>query len=304
MNTKRSGINNKTKMYIQGYAMIAPQIIGFLVFSLYPILWAAHKAFYFYTGAPSQTRLVGLDNFIKIFTTDTTYWNTWITTIKFTIMKMPIELTLAMILAIILTKKLKGKGFFRALYYMPSVISIAIVGLIVTSMFDYFGFINGWLMKVGLIKHEIEWFANPGSALLALVIGSVWSTFGVNVMYFIAAMSNVPEELYESAKLDGASAKTIFFKITLPSIMPVFATIILLSLNGTLHVSDYILVTTNGAPGGATFSVMSYIVSKFVPGFAEGVVNIGYGCAISVVTSIIMMLIAIGYSKLSNKLQS
>lgn len=293
---------NKSK-YLQGYLMISPQIIGFFVFTLYPLVWAISKAFYYYDGSLLGLRYVGIENFTRLFASDSTYWHTWITTIKFSILKMPIELTLAMLLAIILSKKIKGKGFFRAVFYLPNIISVAIVGLIITSMFDYFGFINAWLMRFGIISEEIDWFSSEHTAMFALVSGSIWCTFGINTLYFITALANVPNEVYESAKIDGASPMKTFFKITIPLTMPVVGTIVLLSLNGTLHTSDYILVTTNGAPAGKTFTVMPYIVSKFVPGFANGAVNIGYGCAMSVVTSIIMILIALIYTRINKKLQ-
>ena len=123
-------------------------------------------------------------------------------------------------------------------------------------------------------------------------------------MYFIAALSNVPEELYEAAELDGAGAMRKFTSVTLPMIAPVFQTILLLSLNGTLQTNEIVLALSNGAPAGSTYTVMSYQVSQFVPGFSTGIVNIGYGCAMSLVTSVIMTAAAVVYSKLSNKMQN
>lgn len=292
------------KRYIQSYLMISTQLIGLFVFTLYPILWVAHKSFYYYTGASSETRFIGFDNFITLFTTDGFYWKTWVTTLKFTLMKLPIELTLAMIIALILHRGVKGKGFFRAMFYLPNIISVAIVGLIFTNMFDYFGLINAWLVKLGVVAEEIDWFRSANTAMWALVVGNVWSAFGINTLYFIAGLSNIPEDVYESAKIDGASKWTTFFKITLPLMAPVLQTVLLLAINSTLHVTDYILVTTNGAPGGNTFTVMAYLVSKFVPGFAQPSVNIGYGCALSLITSVIMGIIALIYTKISSKMQN
>lgn len=304
LNKKRKFLGRDKEKIISCYLILSIPIIGFLVFTLYPNLWAASKSFFYYTGTPSQTRFIGFENYARIFSSDKTYWKTWVNTFMFAIGKLPIELPLAMLIAVCLRGKLKGAGFYRTMYYLPCVISVAIVGLVFTNLFDYFGFINAWLIKLGFIQEPIEWFANYGTALFALVIGAVWNTFGTNVLYFLAAMSNVPEELYESAKLDGASGWTTFWKITLPMMSPVLQTILLLSINGTIHTSDYILVTTNGAPHGSTYTVMSYIVSKFVPGFAEASVNIGYGCAISIVTSILMIIVALVYSKLSKKMQN
>lgn len=289
-------------MNLQCYAMISVQLVGFLVITIYPILWAARFAWYNYDGVLSNTRFVGWDNFLKIFTQDSTYWKTWLTTLKFALFKLPVELPLAMFLAVILNKKLKGRGLFRAVFYLPNVVAVAIIGLIFSNMFDYFGIINAWLLKMGIISERIDWFANTNTAMFVLVSGAVWNTFGLNILYFISAMQNIPEELYESARVDGASRAVTFFKITLPLMGPVLQTILLLSLIGTLHTNDYILVMTNGAPRGETFTVMSYIVSRFVPGFADSAANIGYGCALSLVTTVIMAAIALIYKKISAKL--
>lgn len=301
---KGRGLNSrKNQKIFWCYVILAPSIIGFFTFTLYPMLWAAHKAFFFYNSVPSETRFTGIDNFIKIFTTDAAYWRAWLNTFIFAIGKLPIELPLAMLIAVCLSRKLKGSGFFRTMYFLPCVIGAAIVGVMLTNLFDYFGFINAWLLKFKIIDEPIAWFSEPNSAMMALIIGSVWNTFGTNVLYFIAAMSNIDESLYESAVLDGASEWTKFRKITLPMMGPVLQVILLLSINGTVHTCDYILTTTNGGPAGSTYTVMAYQVGKFVPGFADTGVNIGYGCAMAMVTSVLMILIALGYMKLSKKMQ-
>jgi len=286
------------------YLMLSPQIIGFFVFSLYPILWAAQKAFYYYNTIPNDTRFAGLENFKRVITSDPTYWNAWLTTLKFAVYKMPVEIILALVLAIFLSRNIKFKGFYRAVYFLPHIVSVAIVGLIFSNLFDYFGFVNAILLKFGIIKQEISWFSETFTSLSVLVTAGIWSTFGINVLYFIAALSNVPEELYEAAELDGAGAMRKFTSVTLPMIAPVFQTILLLSLNGTLQTNEIVLALSNGAPAGSTYTVMSYQVSQFVPGFSTGIVNIGYGCAMSLVTSVIMTAAAVVYSKLSNKMQN
>jgi len=288
----------------QCYAVLSTQLIGFFVFSLYPILWAIQKSFFYYDEVPSKTRFVGLDNFIDIFVNNATYWKSWLTTIVFMIGKLPIELPLAMLVAVCLNRKLKGSGFFRAAYYLPCIISIAIIGLVFTNLFDYFGFVNAWLVKLGIITKNIDWFESTGTAMFVLIIGSVWNSFGTNVIYFMAAMANVPKELYESAKVDGANGWITFWKITLPMMAPVLQTILLLSINGTMQTSEYVIVTTNGAPAGSTYTVLAYQIGKFVPGFADAGVNIGYGCAIAVVTSIGLMAIALAYTNLTKRLQN
>ena len=301
---KRKPIKGRTKKTLWCYAILSTQLIGVLIFTLYPMGWAAVKAFFYYNGVNSMTRFTGLDNFITIFQ-DGDYWRSWLTTIIFTVGKLPIELPVAMLLAICLTRGLKGSGMFRAIYYLPCVISVAVVGLTFSCMFDYFGFANGWLVKLGLIEQPIDWFSTTKEAMIVLIIGAVWNTFGTNVLYFMAALSNVPKELYESARLDGANGWICFWKVSVPMMGPVLQVIILLAINGTLHTQDYIIALTNGAPYGTTHTVMSYLVCKFLPGFGSNdLINIGYGCAANIVTSIIMVFVALGYNKLSNALKN
>ena len=288
------------------YLMIAIPIIGFLVLQVYPILWTFKWSFYSYYGVESAARFVGLDNFKTFFTQDFTYWKAWGNTLLFAIVKMPLEISFAMLLALALNKKLKGFGFFQAIYFLPHVISTVIVGLILTNMFSYNGIINNLLLKTGVIGGRIDWFADKAHAFAMIIIGSIWSTFGINVMYLLAALATVPEELYESAEVDGASKARIFFSITLPLIAPVFQTILLLSLVGSLSVNEYIIVLTNGGPHGQTNSVMSYLYTKFVPGFAEGAgpPQLGYGCAMALVTTVIFAAVAFLYNKFSNRMKN
>lgn len=287
------------------YLMLALPIIGFLVLQIYPILWTFKWSFFSYYGIKNSAIFIGLDNFKTFFTNDFTYWKAWGNTLLFAVMKMPVEISLAMMLALILDRKLKGSGLFQAIYYLPNIISMAIIGLILSNMFNYNGIINGLLVRFHFIGENIDWFAKKGTAMGMIVAGSIWSTFGINVMYLLAALSTVPTEVYESAEIDSASPARKFFSITLPLIAPVFQTILLLSLLGTLSINEYIIVLTNGAPHGQTNSVMSYLYTKFVPGFTESVSpQLGYGCAMSLVTTFIFAGIALAYNKFSNKMKN
>lgn len=301
-------LNEKCDMTttLQCYGLIIPQIIGLFLITLYPICWAIKKSFYYYDGVISATRFVGFENFFTLFTKDSTYWNAWITTFQFMILKLPIELPLALFVAVLLNRNLKFKGLFRGIYYMPCIIGVAIVGVIFSNMYDVFGIINAWITNINpeYAMNPISWFSNKWSSMMVLVLTSVWQTFGTNALYFTAALSNVPEELYEYAKLEGASRWTIVSKITLPMIAPVLKIIFLLSLNGTLHTSESVLALTGGAPAGSTHTVMSYIVNLYVPGFSTGTVNIGYGCSVSLVTSILMGIIAVIYMRMTKKANS
>lgn len=283
------------------YAMLSPQIIGFFVFTLYPILWAVSKAFYRYTGVPSETKFVGLDNFINIFTRDERYWKAVLNTFVFAVFKLPFEIPLALVLAVMLTKKLKGSGFFRGMYFLPNILSMAVIGIMFSGMFSHFGIVNAFLTRLGLISENISWFSQKSTAMVVIIFAAVWNTFGINVLYFISALSNVSEEIYESAELDGAGAVKKFFYITIPMIRPVLTVIIMLAINGTLSTSEFILMLTNGGPGGSTEVVMTYLLKNIVPGFMPSGANIGYGSAMAVVTSVILAATSLMYLRLSRK---
>lgn len=287
------------------YIMLALPIIGFLVLKVYPILWTFRWSFFSYNGVISQTRFIGLDNFKTIFTTDFSYWKVWGNTLLISLVKLPFEIILAMGLALMLNKKLKGSGIYQALYYLPHIISASIVGLIFSNMFNFNGSINHILHSFGLIGENIDWFSSKSTAIGMIVAGSIWTHFGVNVMYLLAALANVPDDLYESAEIDGASSTRKFFSITLPMIAPIFQTILLLSILNVLSMNEYVLVLTNGGPYGQTHTVMSYLYSKFVPGFADTALpQLGYGCAMSLLTTILFAFISLGYNKLSSKMKN
>lgn len=287
------------------YIMLALPVIGFLVLKIYPILWTFRWSFFSYNGVKSQTRFIGLDNFKTIFTTDFSYWKVWGNTLLISIVKLPLEIILAMGLALMLNKKLKGTGIYQALYYLPHIISVAIVGLIFSNMFNFNGSINEILKGFGIIKENVDWFSNKSTAIGMIVVGSVWTHFGVNIMYLLAALANVPDDLYESAEIDGATSVRKFFSITLPMIAPIFQTILLLSILNVLSMNEYVLVLTNGGPYGQTHTVMSYLYTKFVPGFAETAMpQLGYGCAMSLLTTILFAFISLGYNKFSSKMKN
>lgn len=286
----------------QCYLLLALPIIGFLVFTIYPIIWSALKAFFYYDLVPDNTRFVGLRNFMTLFTEGTSYWKAWLVTVKLALIKLPIEIPLALVLATILSKGLRGSNLFRNLYYLPCVISVAIAGIIFTNIFDVFGVINAWLLKLGMVTKPVDWFGNNSTAVMVLITASIWSTIGTNIVYFTAALSNVPKDLYEAAEIDGAGRVTTFFKITVPMISKVFQTILLLAINGSLRTGESIIVMTNGAPAGKTLTAEAYIMKMFLPGFSTGDPNIGYGCAMSIISSIICALVGILYMKATKRI--
>jgi ABC-type sugar transport system permease subunit len=281
--------------------MIAPMILGFIIFTYVPIIYILRYAFYNYNGFVATYN--GIENFIRLFARDGDYWRSLVTTFILGFGKLGLEIPMALFLAILLNMKLRGTGFFRVTLFLPAIISTAIVGLVFSLMFAAFdGVINGMLRDAGFIKQNINWFGSKWTALFVLGLASVWQNVGVNMIFFLVALQRIPLELYECASIDGASPWKKFWSITLPMIGPMFQIILLMAIVGSLKMADLILASTNGGPAGTTEVVMTYVFKYFF-GFAGRRSEIGYASAQSVITGIILALVSVIYLKSTKKMQ-
>ena len=290
---------------IQEILMITPMTIGFLLFSVYPIIWVLRWSFFKYNGY-SEPVFVGLGNFIRVFSRDPAYWNSLKNTFLIAGMKMIFEIPLALVLAVLLNNKIKGSSFFRVVFFLPSVFSIAVVGLIFSILFGaYNGIVNAILKNIGLITQNISWFSDKGHAMFVIILVSLWTTFGLNMIYFLMGLQNISKSLYECASIDGANEVQQFFYITMPLVAPILQLVLMLSVLGTMKMTDLILVLTNGAPGGSTEVVMTYIFKYFFS-YGESAameVQFGYASSMAVVTAVILGLVTLIYLKVSKKMQ-
>lgn len=290
---------------IQEILMITPMTIGFLLFSVYPIIWVLRWSFFKYNGY-SEPVFVGLGNFIRVFSRDPAYWNSLKNTFLIAGMKMIFEIPLALVLAVLLNNKIKGSSFFRVVFFLPSVFSIAVVGLIFSILFGaYNGIVNAILKNIGLITQNISWFSDKGHAMFVIILVSLWTTFGFNMIYFLMGLQNISKSLYECASIDGANEVQQFFYITMPLVAPILQLVLMLSVLGTMKMTDLILVLTNGAPGGSTEVVMTYIFKYFFS-YGESAameVQFGYASSMAVVTAVILGIVTLIYLKVSKKMQ-
>ncbi len=284
----------------QAVLMLAPMLIGFLLFTYVPILYILRYALYESNGF--QETFTGIENFIRVFTRDRAYWSSLLNTIILTFGKLAVEIPLALLLAVLLNKGRKGTGFFRITLFLPTVISAAIAGLIFSLMFASFnGTVNGMLQSIGLIDKPISWFSSKGTGLFVIGFASVWNNFGINMIFFLMALQSVPKELYECADLDGVNPIQRFFKITLPMIGPTFQVVLLNAIVGSLKMADLILSTTNGQPGGKTEVVMTYVFKYFF-GYDGRRIEVGYASSMALVTAVVLAMISFIYMRSSNKL--
>lgn len=285
---------------VQAMGMLAPMMIGFIIFTYIPIAYILRYSLYHSNGFKESW--AGFDNFVRLFTRDATYWKSLGTTFILAFGKLLLEIPLAMILALFLNSSVKGTGFFRVTLFLPAIISTAICGLIFSLMFaSYNGIINTMLQDWGWIQKPINWFSNRWTALLVLGLASVWNNFGINMIFFLMALQSVPRELYESASIDGITPVKRFFSITLPMIGPTFQSVLLMAIVGSLKMADLILASTNGQPAGGTEVVMTYVFKYFF-GYSGRKVEIGYASAMAVITGIILAIVSFVYMRMTKKI--
>lgn len=287
---------------LQAFLMILPFLLGFILFSYVPIVYILRYAFTDYNGYGAYN-FTGLQNFVRLFTRDADFWKSLVNTVLLTAGKLIVEIPLALLLAVFLNKKLKGTAFFRVTLFLPAIISAVVIGLIFSLMFaSYNGMINGILQNIGMISKPINWFNTKWKAMLILGIASVWQNYGINMIFFLMALQSIPRELYECASIDGASGVKQFFKITLPMIAPIFQSILLMAIVGSLKICDLVISCTNGQPGGTTEVVMTYIYKSFF-GKSGRNIEIGYASAMSIVTAIFLGIVTFIYLRASKKLK-
>ena len=290
---------------LQEVLMLMPMFIGFMLFVIYPILWVLRWAWFQHDGFTTPT-FIGFDNFVRAFTRDPSFWMSLQNTFFLAFAKLIIEMPLALGLAVLVNNKVRGSSFFRVVYFMPTIFSVAVVGLIFLVMFSAFnGIINNLLVHFGFITRNINWFGDRWLALTVVLLVSVWTTFGLNMIYFLMGLQNVPKELYECASIDGASAPRQFFSITLPLLGPVMQIIFMISMLGTMRSADLVLVMTNGQPGGSTEVVMTYIFKLFFQfGDMGSRTQFGYGSALVLITAFFLGIITVIYLRISRRLKN
>ncbi|GHU74293.1 sugar ABC transporter ATP-binding protein [Spirochaetia bacterium] len=289
----------------QEFFMLLPMFIGFVTFTIYPVLWALRWVLYDYSGF-GKPFFVGLDNFARAIFRDREFWRSMVNTFYLAGMKLIIEMPLAIVLAFFVNNKVRGSSILRIIYFLPTVFSIAVIGLVFSILFSaYNGIVNAALVAGGFLKSNFNFFGSRWPALNIVLLVSIWSTFGINMIYFLMGLQNIPNELYECATLDGASGSRQFFFITIPLLAPVMQIVFMLSLLGTMRITDVVLVMTNGQPGGTTEVAMTHILKLFFS-FGAGSVRrqYGYGSALSIILGVILAIITIVYLKNSKRMKN
>jgi multiple sugar transport system permease protein len=273
------------------YLFILPMVVLTVTFSWYPLFASIRYAFYNWTGFGEPTEFVGFRHFVNV-ATDSFFWQAFRNTLVYTAIQVPIQLLLALTLALILNNKaLKLSSAFRAIFFIPVVCSIAVLAVPLKNLFALLSSsMPPAIVQAGLFNPSLGFLGDPKWAMASVIGVGIWHTFGYNLVFFLAALQSVPEELYEAATVDGAGRWAKFRYITIPLIQPVGIIIVFLALLGSMRVFELVLVLTNGGPFFATEVVSTYIYSyAFSPRQVNIKPNLGYASAASMFMSILLL---------------
>ncbi|MFD0959371.1 carbohydrate ABC transporter permease [Paenibacillus chungangensis] len=236
-----------------------PQTIMYLVFTLWPILASYYFSFFNWDGIGWPSRFNGIANYLEVVK-DPYFWNAFKNSFIYTFFVVIIVVPCSLVLALILNSKmLRMKVLFRTLFFVPVVLTMAIIGIVMNVMFANEGFINKLLLSMGMIDSAVPWLTDSTLAMMTLILVGVWKGFGIKVIYWLAGLQTLPADLFEAAKIDGANKWQEFRYITVPLLIPFLVIITFFQTVWSLNVFDLVKTFTNGGPMFATDVVPLYI---------------------------------------------
>jgi len=270
---------------VTAYLLISPWIIGFIVFTLGPMIASLVFSFTDYS-VTKQAQYIGFANFIKIFFEDRLFWHSLRVTLTYAVFAIPLGLVLGLLLALLLNTKVPGIAVWRTVYYTPSVVSGVAVAILWAFLFNpQYGVIN-WLLSLVNIKGP-GWLSSPVWALPALIIMSLWGVGGGMIIY-LAGLQGIPTTFYEAAEVDGANTIQKFFNITLPMISPVLFYNLIIGIISTFQIFTSVYVMTQGGPVDSTLFYNLYLYNN-----AFRYQQMGYASALAWVLFLIVLILTL-----------
>ncbi len=256
-----------------GLAYIAPWFLGLLIFQAYPFLYSLVLSFTNKTLS-DNTGFIGLSNYVRLFTRDRDFYKVCEVTFKYVLFAVPGRVLFALLIALLMNTDHRGVNLFRTLYYLPSIfggsVAIAVVWRL---MFQNNGVVNAMLGTLGM--EPVKWLGHPKVALSTITIIPIWQ-FGSSMVLFLAALKNVPQELYEAGRIDGCKPVGMFLRITLPMISPILLFNLMMQMISCFQEFSIAFVMTGGGPNRATYLYGIKLYNEAFTNF-----NMGYASALS-----------------------
>ena len=267
------------------YAMMSPYLLHLLIFTTFPVIFSIVLTF-FNWNIISPLEWNGLGNWKHVIS-DRLFWKSILNTLKFLAVHIPLQIVIALALAEVLNQKIRLRGFFRAAFFMPVVISGVVVTIMWQQLLGYEnGIINQLLISVGLGK--VGWLTDPDVAMISIALMATWKNVGLYVILFLVGLQTVPKQYYEAADLEGASHWQKFTKITIPMINPtIFMVVVLSTLGGfSLFIEPYVM--TGGGPMNSTLSAVLYIYKE-----AFEYYHMGYSATLGLFFALLIVIVVI-----------
>ena len=286
-------MNIKARTNAISWSFIALAVILICIFYFYPMVRALMLSFQ--SGTGTNLSYVGLDNYTRLLS-DSTFRTALFNTFIYLIIQVPVMIILAIFISVLLNDpKLKFKGFFRTAIFLPAVTSLVAYSIIFKYLFAGDGLVNSLLMNLHIIQTPIQWITDPFWAKVTIIIAITWRWTGYNMIFYLSALQNIDNSIYEAARIDGANAFTQFTKITVPLLKPIILFTSITSTIGTLQLFDEVMNITQGGPGNATMSLSQYIYYlsfRYTPDF-------GYAATVSYAIVILIVIFSVIQFKLA-----
>ncbi|MFJ6411329.1 ABC transporter permease [Terribacillus saccharophilus] len=278
-------MSSRLRSNLWGYLFIGPFIIGFLAFTITPMLASLYFSFTEY-GLFDAPKWIGFENYIKMFTEDPRYINSLKVTIIYVFAGVPLRLAFALLVAMLLNVGSRAVGWYRTLYYLPSLIGGSVaVAIMWRNIFGDDGIVNIALKSMGI--DSVRWFGEPTAALWMLIFLSIWQ-FGSSMLIFLAGLKSIPASFYEAASVDGANFFQKFFRITLPMLSPVLLFNIIMQTISAFMTFVPAFIISKGT-GGPLDGTLLYSLYLFKQGFEY--FNMGYASAMAWVMLLIVAVL-------------
>ncbi|MFD4861914.1 MULTISPECIES: carbohydrate ABC transporter permease [Streptomyces] len=270
---------------LAGYVLIAPQMVGFAAFVLGPLIAVVYYSFTKYNNLTGDISFIGGDNYRKLLG-DPLAIEVAQNTAVFSLGLVPLNICLALLLAVLLDQGLRGTIVFRAIFFSPTVVSVIAWTIVWSFLLSKDGGLNLLIRMVG--ADGPNWLREPDTAMFSVILVQVLKGVGVNMVLFLAALQGVPTELREAARVDGAPPWTIFRRITLPMISPTMLLAAIVTVIGSLQVFGQVMVLTGGGPGNATTVLAYYVYLQAFKFF-----DLGYASALAVLLFLAVLALTV-----------
>ena len=281
---KKAKMSLEKRHNLTGWAFLIPAALLIFVFCFYPMVQALILSFS--KKGTGGSIFAGLANYQRILK-DKTFQQCLFNTVFYFIIQVPVMLVLALGLAQLLNNpKIKGKGIFRTLIFLPCATSLVSYSMIFKSLFAQDGLVNNVITAIGFSR--IDWFQNAWAARWVIILALIWRWTGYNMVFYLAGLQNIEYSVYEAAKIDGANGWKTFWKITVPLLKPTIIMTFIMSINGTLQLFDESVNLTKGGPANSTITMSHYVYNTcFI-----NVPNFGYAAAMSFIIFIMVAILA------------